>query len=561
MRLKDSYFYTLREDAKDEESASGNLLSKAGFIKKSSAGIYIMLPLGLKVEKKIEDIVRKHMEAAGSQELRMPAMIAADYYERSGRLANFGPSIFRIKDRSGKDLVLGPTHEELFAVAAKMKIRSYKDLPFNLFQIQSKYRDEPRARFGLIRVKEFVMKDAYSFDVDEAGMDVSYKKMFDAYVKIFDEIGLKYMIVKADTGVMGGLLSEEFQAVTEIGEDTIVYCDDYASNLEIATAQKALVEETAPFLKKEEIYTPNVGTIKNLCDFLKKDADRFVKTMIYKMDDRFYGVLVRGDRDISETKLSKLIGADEVSLAETYDVERLTDAKVGFAGPIGLELPLIVDQEVTMLHNFIVGANKTDYHYINVNMSDFKADYIGDITKVKEGDLCPICGKPLHFTKGIEIGNTFKLGTKYSKALDLEYLNKDNHNEFVWMGSYGIGLGRIMAAVCEQNHDDKGLIWPKAIAPYQAGIILISQKDEAQIALADKLYERLQAEGLDIIYDDRDERPGVKFNDMDLIGIPYRLTVGKKAQDGIIEIKKRDEDIVNTMSFEETIDFIKAQYN
>ncbi len=558
MRLKNSYFYTLREDVKDEDSVSGNLLCKGGFIKKTSAGIYMMLPLGLKVEKKIEAIIRKHMDEAGAQELRMPALIASDYYEKSGRLENFGPSLFKLKDRTNKQMVLGPTHEELFAVASKMKIRSYKDMPFNLYQFQSKYRDEPRARFGLIRVKEFIMKDAYSFDIDESGLDISYKKMFDAYVKAFDEIGVKYLIVKADTGVMGGLLSEEFQAITPIGEDTIVYCDDchYSSNLEVANFKKDTKESEEAQLMPELVETPNAGTIEEVCAFLNKDADKFVKTMIYKLDDKFYAVLVRGDREISETKLAKTVGAFEVELADMSDVERITNAKVGFAGPIGLDVPIIMDEEVTKMHNFITGANKTDHHLINVNTKDFKAFKIADVTKVKEGDLCPICGKPLKFTKGIEIGNTFKLGTKYSKALDLTYLNSENKTEYVWMGSYGIGLGRVMAAVVEQNHDDKGIIWPKNIAPFPVSIVLINTKDEKQVELADKLYDELMAKGVDVLYDDRDERAGVKFNDAELIGIPYRLTVGKKASEGIIEIKKRDDDTLITMSYVETIDYI-----
>ena len=558
MRLKNSYFYTLREDVKDEDSVSGNLLCKGGFIKKTSAGIYMMLPLGLKVEKKIEAIIRKHMDEAGAQELRMPALIASDYYEKSGRLENFGPSLFKLKDRTNKQMVLGPTHEELFAVASKMKIRSYKDMPFNLYQFQSKYRDEPRARFGLIRVKEFIMKDAYSFDIDESGLDISYKKMFDAYVKAFDEIGVKYLIVKADTGVMGGLLSEEFQAITPIGEDTIVYCDDchYSSNLEVANFKKDTKESEEAQLMPELVETPNAGTIEEVCAFLNKDADKFVKTMIYKLDDEFYAVLVRGDREISETKLAKTVGAFEVELADMSDVERITNAKVGFAGPIGLDVPIIMDEEVTKMHNFITGANKTDHHLINVNTKDLKAFKIADVTKVKEGDLCPICGKPLKFTKGIEIGNTFKLGTKYSKALDLTYLNSENKTEYVWMGSYGIGLGRVMAAVVEQNHDDKGIIWPKNIAPFPVSIVLINSKDEKQVELADKLYDELMAKGVDVLYDDRDERAGVKFNDAELIGIPYRLTIGKKASEGIIEIKKRDDDTLITMSYVETIDYI-----
>lgn len=554
MRLKNSYFYTLREDVKDEDSISGNLLAKAGYIKKTSAGIYMMLPLGFKVEKKIEAIIRKHMEEAGAQEIRMPALIASEYYERSGRLENFGPSIFKLKDRANKNFVLGPTHEELFALAAKMKIRSYKDMPFNLFQFQSKYRDEPRARFGLIRVKEFVMKDAYSFDTDEKGLDLSYQKMFEAYKRSFDEMGINYRIVKADTGMMGGLLSEEFQAITPIGEDTVVYCEKchYASNDEIASCQKNEISKEAP-MEKELVYTPDAGTIQDVCDYLNKEAKDFVKTLIYKVDDAFYAVMVRGDREISETKLQKVVGADQIALAEPSEVETLTGARVGFAGPVGLEIPVIVDEEINGMRNFIVGANKSDYHYKNVNLSDFVVYKSADISKVHDGDHCPVCGAPLSFTKGIEIGNTFKLGTKYSKALDLTYLNSDNKTEYVWMGSYGIGLGRIMAALVEQNHDDKGIIWPDNIAPFNVEIVLINSKDDVQCTVAEKIYDSLKNADIDVLLDDRDERPGVKFNDCDLIGIPYRVTVGKKAKDGIVELKRRQSDEIKEIAVDDLI--------
>ncbi len=560
MKLKDTYFYTLREDAKDEDSASGNLLVKAGYVKKTSAGVYMFLPLGLKVQNKIENIIRKHMNSAGAQEVKMPALIASEYYEDSGRLAGFGPSIFKLKDRNAKDFVLGPTHEELFAVAAKSMIRSYKNMPFNLYQFQTKYRDEPRARFGLIRVKEFVMKDAYSFDMDEKNMDVSYQKMFNAYKASFDEIGVDYRIVKADTGIMGGLLSEEFQAITPIGEDKIAYCDacSYASNTEITKSVNTYKKERNNSLKIEEVFTPDSGTIEDVCNFLHKDAKDFVKTLIYAIDGKPYAVMLRGDREVSEAKLTKVFAMDSLELAPASMVEEVTGAKVGFAGPIGVKCPIIIDEEVLNMADYIVGANKSDYHLINVNNSDFEYAYKADVRMVSEGDLCPICGKALSFTKGIEVGNTFKLGTKYSKALDLKYLNAENKEELVWMGSYGIGLGRTMAAIVEQNHDDKGIVWPLNIAPYQVIVLIMSTKDETQVKLGEEIYNKLNDLGIEVILDNRDDRPGIKFNDSELIGIPYRLTVGKKAGEGIVELKDRKTAENEELTVEEAINKLQS---
>ncbi len=559
MKLKDSYFFTLREDARDEDSASGNLLVKAGYIKKTSAGIYMMLPLGLRVEEKIEKIIRKHMNNAGSQEVKMPALIASEYYENSGRLKGFGPSIFKLKDRTGKDLVLGPTHEELFAYASKSMIRSYKDMPFNLYQIQTKFRDEPRARFGLIRVKEFVMKDAYSFDTDEQGLDVSYKKMFDAYKAIFDEVGLNYRIVKADTGIMGGLLSEEFQAITPVGEDSVIYCDcGYSSNEEVAELVSSPSNE--PEKELTEVETPHAKTIEEVCDFLKLDPKKSVKALLMNINDELVVLFIRGDRELNENKVCKLLNCAEVNFADDSLIAT-SNAVPGFTGPIGLNAKIVVDKEVMNMKNFCCGANKESYHYINANPKDFKADIIGDISNVKEGDICPICGKPLKMTKGIEVGNTFKLGTKYSKALDLSYLNKENKLEDVWMGSYGIGVGRTMAAVVEQNNDAKGIVWPLNIAPYHAIILIMVTKDETQCNIANDLYDKLNKLGVETILDDRNERPGVKFNDAELIGIPYRITVGKKASEGIVELKKRDEDEVKEMTIDEVINFLNEIVN
>ena len=539
MRLSDSFFYTFREDVKDEETLSGNLLVKSGMIKKIGNGIYMYMPLGLKVLKKIENIIREEMNNTGANELLMPNLLPEDVYISSGRRDNFGSSMFSLKDRYDRLLVLGPTHEEFFVEAAKMKVKSYKDLPFNIYQIGNKYRDEPRPRFGLIRVREFFMKDAYSFDTDANSLDKSYRKMFEAYKKIFDKIGIDYRIVKADTGVMGGLLSEEFQAVTDIGEDVLVLCDcNYASNIEVSECviNKEKVEKHK---ERKLVHTPNAKSIEEISKFLKKDKIKFVKTLIYKIDEVFYACLVSGDREINETKLRKLVNGTKIELASFEEVEKITNAKIGFAGPIDLGIKIIIDNDILYKYNYIVGANKTDYHYINVNTSDFIYDYVGDIKNVKEFDICPKCGKKLYFKNGIEIGNTFKLGTKYSKALGLNYLDEKNTLKPVAMGCYGIGLGRIMASVVEQNNDDNGIIWPINIAPFEVCIVLIDKNDDLQKSIANALYNNLINNKIDVILDDRDLRPGVKFNDMDLIGIPYRITIGKKVKDNLVELKIR----------------------
>lgn len=561
MRLKNQFFYTLREDVKDEETRSGNYLVRSGMIKKVGTGIYLFMPLGLKVLKKIEQIIREEMNKTGAQELLMPALIPEDYYVQSGRKEVFGHDMFSLKDRYERGYVLGPTHEELFVYAAKEMIHSYKDMPFNIYQIANKYRDEPRPRFGLIRTREFMMKDAYSFDVDDETCEASYQKMFQAYQNIMDRVGLEYKIVRAGTGAMGGNLSEEFQAVTEIGEDTLVLCPncDYASNLEVSAC---IVDETESYEEEKElelVHTPNAGTIEEVAALLEEDPSQFVKTLIYQVDGKFYACLIPGDRELNEEKLKTLLQAKEVVLADKEDVERITKAKIGFAGPIQLSIPIVMDHHVQMMKNFIVGANQTDYHYKNVNLKDFKTKKISDIIEVKEGDLCPKCGAKLTFKKGIECGNTFKLGTKYSESLGLNYLDQNNQLKPVVMGCYGIGLARIMTAVAEQRADEMGIAWPVSIAPYQVALVLINGKDEVQRTVADQLYQIIQSMGFEVLYDDRDERPGVKFKDMELIGIPVQITVGKKAQDGMIEIKKRGhekEEITVELLNEKVIEYL-----
>lgn len=542
MRLKNSFFYTMREDAKDEDSISGNLLVRAGMIKKSSSGIYMTMPMGKRVIHKLENILREEMDATGAQELHMPALILEDVYERSGRREAFGSNMFALHDRYNKNYVLGPTHEELFAFAGMMNGKSYKDFPYNLYQIQSKYRDETRPRYGLIRTREFTMKDAYSYDVDLTGLAVSYQKMFDAYKQSFDRMKLDYKIVKADTGAMGGLLSEEFQAICDIGEDIVVLCDhcDFASNLEVSEVVLTDSETAEAEYEKELVATPNAKTIEEVASFFGESVDRFVKTLIYKVNDKFYAFLLKGNRELNETKVLHLLGENEMELANFADVEAITSASVGFAGPIGLSIDIVMDREVAQMKNFICGANKTDYHYKNVNIRDFDAAEIADIGCVREGDLCPKCKEKLSFTKGIEIGNTFKLGTKYAESMNFKYLDKEQKLQPVVMGSYGIGVERCMAAIVEQHHDENGIVWPMSVAPYQVEIVLVNEKDEAQIALANSLYEALILEGVEVLFDDRDERVGVKFKDSELIGIPLRITVGKLASEGIVEFKERN---------------------
>lgn len=559
MKLSQQYFYTLREDSKDEESRSGNLLVRSGMIKKSSAGVYMLLPLGYKVLQKITKIIEEEMDATGAQQVLMPALISEDVYIESGRRAGFGSSMFSLKDRFNKPYVLAPTHEELFAIAGTMKGKSYKDFPFNLYQIQTKFRDEPRPRYGLIRVREFIMKDAYSFDTDLAGLDESYQKMFDAYVRIFDRMGLNYRIVKADTGVMGGLLSEEFQAISDIGEDTLVVCDEsgFSSNLEITPV--VLKEEVKEdHLERVKVHTPNAKTIDEVAAFMNKDASKFCKCLVYKVDGKLYAFLLKGNRELNETKVLKLLKATIIEMATAEDFANV-NTKVGFIGPIGLNIPVVADQEVLQMHNFVTGANEVDYHFDNTNIEEFDILLSGDIGIVREDDLCPISGKALTFVKGIEIGNTFKLGNKYSQALNLMYADQNNKLVPVEMGSYGIGLGRCMAAIAEQYNDEFGLIWPKSVAPFSVAVVVVDRDNVEQKEVADRLYEELKNKNIDVIYDDRKERPGVKFKDMDLIGVPLKVVVGKKISENKLEFKPRvgeAKEVSVDLILDEIINFI-----
>lgn len=541
MRLSESFFFTKKEDVRLEDCISANLLTRAGMIKRAGSGIYIFLPLGYKVLKKIENIIRYEMNNIGSQELVMPSLLPEEYFIKSKRRDAFGDDMFSLKDRSNRDYVLGPTHEELFADVCRDVIHSYKDMPISLYQMANKYRDEARSRYGLIRTREFVMKDAYTFDKDLEGLDKSYKLMFDAYKRIFDRLELDYRIVKAATGAMGGILSEEFQAITDIGEDTIVLCSscDLASNIEICECKDTKKNSRKKVISKELFHTPSCGSIDDLENKYKINPRDMCKTMIFKLDEKYYAFMVRGDRDINEYKIGKLFNAKNVCMASSEEDERITGASVGFAGPIGLKIPVIIDYEVFHMKNFLIGANKTDYHYINANLSDFKYEMIADIRNVTPSDTCPNCGAPLEFRRGIEVGNTFKLGTKYSEAMDLYYLDNENHQKPVVMGSYGIGPARILSALVEQKHDDNGIIFPEVIAPFELGIVIIDMSNEEQVRIGNDLYKFFKAKGLDVVLDDRDVRAGIKFKDSDLIGIPQKIIVGKKALSGIVEVKRR----------------------
>ncbi len=560
MRMTKLLVPTLREVPTDAEIVSHQLMLRGAFIRKMASGIYSYLPLGLKSLKKVEEIIREEMNAAGALELLMPALIPAESYQASGRWEVFGPSMFRLKDRNERDFCLGPTHEELFTQTVINEVRSYKEYPMTLYQIQTKYRDEARPRFGLMRGREFIMKDAYSFDRDEAGLDESYRKMYDAYCKIFTRLGLDFTVVDADSGAMGGSGSQEFMVKSPVGEDGIAYCDacGYAANYEKAPCVPTKKDYPEGDLPMEKVETPDVHTIDELVGFFGAESYLFAKTIIYKADDKYIAAMVRGDRDINEVKLKNLVGCrDDLELAEPHIVRELTNAQVGFAGPVGLSIPVYADLEVSEMKNFIIGANDTGYHYKNVNMGrDFTPDTVADIRVITDGDVCPKCGQKIKTAQGIEVGHIFKLGTKYSKALGLTYQDDNGSDNVVIMGCYGIGVTRCISAAIEQNYDENGMILPVSIAPFEAAVVPVNVKDDTQKALAEQIYLELKKRGIDALIDDRDERAGVKFKDMDLIGIPARIVVGKKAADGIVEYKRRTDEKAVDMTVSEAVEAI-----
>lgn len=557
MRLSKYLLPTLREVPSEAEIPSHQLMMRAGLIRKLASGVYSYLPLGLKTLKKIENIVRESMDSHEAQELLMSAILPKEYFEVSGRWKVFGPEMFRLKDRADRDFCLGPTHEEIFTDTVKNTIKSYKQLPVTLYQIQTKYRDERRPRFGVIRSREFIMKDAYSFDRDEAGLDVSYKNMYDAYKEAFDKMGLEYLIVDADSGAMGGSGSQEFMVKSEVGEDTIAYCScGFCSNIEKAECVPEAVHENDAMLDMEKIYTPHSRTIEELTGFLNTTPDNFAKTLLYNADGKIVAVMVRGDREVNETKLANYLGCVDLELASPDDVVKTTGAAVGFAGPVGLDVEVIADNEIAHMKNFVVGANETEYHYKNVNINrDFTPDYIGDFRNIEVGNLCPKCkNERIKTCRGIEVGHIFKLGTKYTDAMECTYLDENGKQQTPIMGCYGIGVSRCLAAVIEQNCDEGGIAWPVSVAPYHVIVVPVNSKNEKQAALAEDIYQKLLSAGIETIIDDRAERAGVKFKDADLIGIPVRINVGKKAEDGEVEFVIRKSGEVSEMTADEAIE-------
>ncbi len=557
MRLSGLLMPTLRETPAEAEILSHRLMLRAGLIRKLAAGVYSYMPMGLRALKKVENIVREEMDRAGANELLMSALLPAEAYMASGRWDVFGPEMFRLHDRHDRDFCLGPTHEEIFAETVKGAVRSYKQLPLTLYQIQTKYRDERRPRFGVLRSREFIMKDAYSFDLTEEGLDVSYKKMYDAYCRIFDRMGLDYVVVDADSGAMGGSGSQEFMVKSEVGEDVIAHCEacGYTANEEKAECVPdsfEFAENDKPMEKKD---TPEAHTIEQLVNFLGVDARNFAKTIIYKIDGKYVAAMVRGDREVNEVKLKNLVGGVDIELAEPFAVREITHAEVGFAGPIGLEIPVYADHEVMKMHAMVIGANETDKHFINVEpCRDFTPDKVADLRVAVDGDICPRCGKRIDTFHGIEVGHIFKLGTKYAKALGISFSTESGEERTAIMGSYGIGINRCIAAAIEQNSDENGIIWPVSIAPYHVSVIPVNVKDETISALAEKIYAELLEKGIEAIIDDRDERPGVKFKDCDLTGIPLRITVGKKAGEGIVEYKLRGAEGFEEKTAEQAIE-------
>ena len=568
MKVSNMLLSTLREVPAEAETTSHQLMLRAGLIRKLAAGVYSFLPLGHRVLNKVENIIREEMNAEGAQEVLMSALLPAEAYQASGRWEVFGSDMFRLKDRNDRDFCLGPTHEEIFTDTVKACVKSYRQLPLTLYQIQTKYRDERRPRFGVMRSREFIMKDAYSFDMSQEGLDLSYEKMYRAYCKAFDRMNLDYIVVDADSGAMGGSGSQEFMVKSDTGEDTIAYCPacSYAANVEKAECIPEKMEKEAP-KPMAKIHTPHAGTIEELVAFLNTDSKHFAKTILYQAGEKVVAVMVRGDREINEVKLINHLGINEqdLELASADTVVNVTNAAVGFAGPVGLSVPVIVDKEVMEMTNFIVGANETDYHFENVNVTDFTPAAVIDVRTIVEGDVCPKCGQPIKTTQGVEVGHIFKLGTKYTDALGCTYLDESGKPQSMIMGCYGIGVSRTIAAVIEQFSDENGIVWPVSVAPYQVLVVPVSMREESQVKLADEIYEKLRAQGIEVLLDDRDERVGVKFKDADLIGIPVRITVGKKAGENVVEYKLRSGGEVIEISSDDAIcqavKFIKDSLN
>ena len=556
MRFTQLLLPTLREEPADAEVISHKLMLRAGMIRKLAAGIYTLLPLGVRVVQKVERIIREEMNRAGAQEIVMPCVVPAELWKESGRWDHYGKELLRLKDRHDRDYCFGPTHEEVVTDLARREVKSYRQLPINLYQIQTKFRDEVRPRFGVMRAREFVMKDAYSFDADETGAEQSYERMYDAYMRIFTRCGLRFRAVEADTGLIGGKFSHEFMVLAETGEDAIVSCTkcDYAANLERAEVGGTTEAAAEEMKKLEKVATPGKRSVEEVTAFLGIAAQRLVKTIVFETEKGPMAALVRGDHEINEAKLRRHLEATELVLAGDAVIARVTHAPKGFAGPVGLALKIIADAALKEARNCVVGANELDTHLINVNVGrDFQPEF-ADIRLAQQGDPCPRCPGQLQISRGIEVGHIFKLGIKYSQAFGATYLDPDGKERTLVMGCYGIGVGRTAAAAIEQNHDKDGIIFPMPIAPFQVLILPVNNKDEQVMQVAEDLYRRLVEEGAEVLIDDRDERPGVKFKDADMIGIPLRVTVGEKnLRLGKVEIKERCSGEITLVAIEEAM--------
>jgi len=563
MRYSQYFIPTVKETPSDAEVISHQLMLRAGMVRKLAAGVYNYLPLGLRSIRKVENIVREEMNRAGAIEMLMPAVQPAELWQESGRWEQYGKELLRFKDRKDAEFCMGPTHEEVITDLVRREVRSYRQLPINLYQIQGKFRDEIRPRFGLMRGREFIMKDAYSFDVDETAADVSYDKMYQAYRRIFERCGLRFRAVEADTGSIGGSYSHEFMVLADSGEDAIVSCTacQYAANVEKAEVSQTPATEHADPRPLERVATPEKKSIEEVAEFLGVHASSLVKTLVLLADNEPVVALVRGDHELNEIKLKNLLGCDQLEMAGDDVVMKVTGAPAGFAGPVGLTVKIIADLAVSGMRNFVTGANAGDLHLKNVNFErDFTVAASADIRNVVLGDPCPRCDSgTLEMWRGIEVGHVFKLGTKYSKAMKATYLDADGKEQVIFMGCYGIGIGRTVAACIEQNHDDNGIIFPLPIAPFHCIISALNVKEEQVREAAEAIYGQLLAAGIEVLLDDRDERPGFKFKDADLIGIPMRIVVGSKnLADGKVELKQRQTGEVELLPLAEAVAKVKA---
>lgn len=574
MKMSKLFVQTLREYPSDAEVISHKMLARAGYIRKLTSGVYNYLPLMWRVLKKIENIVREEMDSAGAQELLMPFVQPKELWEESGRWDAYGKELMRLKDRHDRIMCLGPTHEEIITAIARDGLKSYKQMPVNLYQIQSKFRDEVRPRYGLLRGREFIMKDAYSFDTSEEGLDKEYQNMAQAYKKIFDRCGLDTKMVQSDSGAIGGSVSHEFMVITDTdaGENDVFYCEcDYAANSNHAVSKlpQAVVDGKEYFNETKIIDTPNTHSIEELSKFLNIPSTLILKSLVYIVDKKPVIALIRADRTVEETKLMNAVGGIEIRIASSAEIAELMaengfDAVPGFIGPKGMKnVPIIADETVREMKNFVVGVNQTDKHQVGANLSDLGIDEIkySDIRLVEAGDFCPECGKPLKVTKGIEVGNIFKLGTKYSKPMNAVYLDKNGKSHPYIMGCYGIGISRTAAAAVEAHYDEHGIKWPISIAPYHVVIVPVNIQDKLQMETAEKMYEELKKAGVEVVLDDRDERAGVKFKDADLIGFPYRVTIGKTINEGLVEYKTREtgeiEKVKPEIAVEHLVEIVK----